>query len=186
MTDLEIIELYWNRNELAVSESNSKYGAYCFTVADTILLNREDSNECVNSTWFKAWNAIPPHRPEILKLFFAKITRNLAINKYRQAKTLSRGAGEFAASLDELRECVPDQNRIEYEIDKIALNESVNKFLKTLSERDCCVFLRRYFYSESVKEIAEYCNLTESNTLSILHRTRKKLKMYLEKEGYSL
>ncbi len=184
MTDVQIINLYWQRNELAIAESNNKYGAYCFAVADRILINRQDSDECVNSTWFKAWNVIPPQKPDVLKLFFAKITRNLAINKYRQSKALSRGAGEFASSLDELSECVPDKNSVEQQIDKIALNQSVNEFLETLSDRDCCVFLRRYFYSDSIKEIAEYCNLTESNTLSILHRTRKKLKIHLEKDGY--
>lgn len=186
MTDSEIITLYWERNQTAITASNEKYGAYCFAVANAILSNYEDSSECVNSTWLQSWNSMPPQRPNVLKLFFAKITRNLAINTYRKNTAQIRGGKEFKASLDELTECVPSKSSIESEFDKSELEKSINVFLRSLSERDCCVFLRRYFYSDSVKSIAKRYGLSEPNTLSILFRTRNKLKEYLEKEGFNI
>lgn len=186
MTDSEIIALYWERNQTAITVSNEKYGAYCFAVANAILSNYEDSNECVNSTWLQSWNSMPPQRPNELKLFFAKITRNLAINIYRKNTAKMRGGNEFKASLDELAECIPSGNSVEGELDKNALEQLINAFLRSLSARDCSVFLRRYFYSDSVKEIAKRYGLSESNTLSILFRTRNKLKEHLEKEGFNI
>lgn len=186
MTDNEIIALYWDRNQTAITASNEKYGAYCFAVADAILSSKEDCDECVNSTWLQSWNSMPPQRPNVLKLFFAKITRNLAINTYRRNSAKMRGGNEFKASLDELSECLPDKASVEGEVDKRALEQTINSFLRSLSARDCSVFLRRYFYSDSVKSIAERYGLSESNTLSILFRTRKKLKEHLEKEGFSI
>lgn len=186
MTDNEIIALYWERDQAAITISNEKYGAYCFAVANAILFNREDCDECVNSTWLQSWNSMPPQRPSVLKLFFAKITRNLAINTYRKNTAKMRGGSEFKASLDELSECIPSESSVEGEFDKKALEQSINGFLRSLSSRDCSVFLRRYFFSDSVKQIAERFGLSESNTLSILFRTRKKLKEHLEKEGFSI
>lgn len=186
MTDNDIIALYWKRDQTAITVSNERYGAYCFAIANAILSNCEDSNECVNSTWLQSWNSMPPQRPNALKLFFAKITRNLAINTYRKNTAKMRGGNEFKASLDELSECVPSDSSVEGEVDRRALEQSINSFLRTLSQRDCSVFLRRYFYSDSVKDIAIRHGLSESNTLSILFRTRKKLKEHLEKEGFNI
>lgn len=186
MTDNEIIALYWKRDQEAITVSNERYGAYCFAVANAILSSREDCDECVNSTWLQSWNSMPPQRPNALKLFFAKITRNLAINTYRKNTAKMRGGTEFKASLDELAQCVPSKNSVESEFDKKVLEQSVNAFLKSLNARDCSVFLRRYFFSDSVKEIAKRYGLSESNTLSILFRTRNKLKEHLEKEGFNI
>lgn len=107
MDDKQIIELYWQRNEDAIHETSLKYGSYCYSIAHNILSNNEDSEECVNDTWLKAWNSIPPQRPVHLKMFLAKITRNLSFDKYKAGKAAKRGNGEIAVVLDELSECLP-------------------------------------------------------------------------------
>lgn len=186
MKDSDIIALYFERNEQAIKESSEKYGSYCFSVANAVLSNRDDSEECVNSTWLKAWNTIPPQKPNVLKMYFAKITRNTALSAYRKRTAQKREYGEFEASLEELKECLSSKESVEQQIDKENLNKAVNSFLKSLNNRDCSVFLRRYFYSDSVRNIAVRYSLSESNTLSILFRTRKKLREYLIKEGFSI
>lgn len=184
MNDNEIIELYFNRNEQAIKESSDKYGAYCFSVANAVLSNHNDSEECVNSTWLAAWNTIPPQKPSVLKMYFAKITRNTALSTYRKRIAKKRENSEFEASLEEISECISLNEGVEQQIDKEQLNRAINSFLKSLNARDCSVFIRRYFFSDSIKSIANYYCLGESNTLSILFRTRKKLKEYLTKEGF--
>ena len=186
MEDIEIIELYQNRSEKAIAESDKKYGAYCFTVANNILANKEDSGECVNDTWLHTWNIIPPQYPERLKMFFAKITRNLSINRLKSKNTQKRGSGELALAIDELEECVPDNSSVENIIDEKLLTECIRTFLKKIPQRDRQLFLLRYFYTESVTNIASRYKLSE-NTVSVsLYRTRKKLKDHLEKEGFSV
>lgn len=183
MEDNQIIALYWRKSEDAIIESNSKYGAYCFKIANNILYNLEDAEECVNDTWFHAWNAIPPKRPNKLALFLAKITRNLAFNRFNTRTAKKRGSGEIVLVLDELAECLPSESNVENECETKELGQHVQWFVRTLSERDGNVFVRRYFFTDSVKDIAERYGLTENNIMVILSRTRKKLKKYLMKEG---
>ena len=184
MTDNEIIELYQARSETAIAESAAKYGAYCFIVADNILNNKEDSGECVNDTWLYTWNVIPPKCPDILRLFFAKITRNLSIDKLRKRTSKKRGEGELALALEELEECVPDKGSVEETLDEKHLSIVIDEFLRTIPQRDRQFFLRRYFFTEAVSKIAARFKVSENVVSVSLHRPRAKLKLHLEKEGF--
>ena len=186
MEDKQIIELFWQRNEAAIEETSKKYGAYCFTIADNILNNQEDAEECLNDTWLKAWNAIPPQKPDNLRLFLAKITRNLSLNRVEAQNAKKRGSGEFALVLDELSECIASYSDVENTYLAKELGESVRKFVRKLPEREGNVFVRRYFFMESVVAIAKKYRLTENHVMVMLSRTRKKLKKYLIKEGYHI
>lgn len=184
MTDDKIIECFWRREESAIRESDAKYGRYCLAIADNILYNREDSEECVNDTWLRAWHAMPPARPAKLKLYFAKITRNLALSKYASRTAKKRGGGEVALILDELSEVLREPDEVESEYMAKELAAAVNSFVHTLPERECNVFVRRYFYSEEIPEIAKRYGISARNVTVMLSRTRGKLKQYLEKEGF--
>jgi len=184
MEDNEIIELYWRRSEQAIRESGSKYGSYCLSIANHILSNLQDSEECVNSTWLNAWNAIPPQRPNRLSAFFAKITRNLSINKLKARAAEKRSGNEVTVAIDELDECLPAPDNVEAEYQRKELGEQISRFLHTLPERECNMFIRRYFFVQPIGEIAARYRLKESNVLVILSRTRKKLRFFLQKEGY--
>lgn len=184
MEDSKIIELYWQKNENAIKETNSKYGAYCFAIADNILHNREDSEECVNDTWLKAWNAIPPQKPTKLQIFLAKITRNLSFNRFNARSAEKRGGGEIILVLDELAECLASESDVESEYMAKELCQCIRKFVRTLPERDGNVFVRRYFFTEPVADISKRYGLTENNVMVILSRTRTKLKTHLIKEGF--
>lgn len=186
LEDAEIVDLYWERDERAISESDAKYGVYCYTVANNILWNQEDSKECLNDTWVKAWNAIPPQRPLALKPFFAKIIRNLALNRYHMQNAQKRGGNMVLIAMEELNECVSSKEDVESAYFAKVLQKDVNLFLHTLPERDCDIFLRRYFFLENTAEIARRYGMRDSNVLVILSRLRKKLKKYLRKEGYSV
>lgn len=183
MEDLQIVELYWDRDPQAIARSKEKYGVYCFTVADHILRNWADSEECVNDTWLHAWNRIPPHRPNALRMFLAKITRRLAFNRFKSYTVQKRGGGELPLVLDELSECVGDETDVEDSIIARELGESVRQFVLTLPARDGDIFVRRYFFTESVSEIAQKYGLTANHVSVILNRTRCKLKLHLIKEG---
>ncbi len=181
MTDETIIDLFWNRDEAALSAVGERYGRYLQTVAERILANGADAEECVSDAYLRAWNAIPPARPTVLKAFLAKITRNLALNRLRDSHAEKRG--EFAEVLDELSECVGPEDT-ERALNEKELTLCVNRFLHTLPERDCGIFLRRCFYAEPVKEIARRYRITADSVSVILNRTRKKLKEVLRAEGY--
>ena len=183
MDDSVIIELYWQRDERAIKESKSKYGVYCSTIADNILHSAEDSEECVNETWLKAWNVIPPERPLRLSAFLGRITRNLAIDKYRRERSGRYGGGQTAMCLDELGECIGDGSAIE---DRLALRELLNTFLCGLPDKNRDIFLMRYWYLMPTAEIAKRNALTNGDVKMVLQRVRKKLKKYLEKEGVYL
>lgn len=184
MDDLQIVELYWQRNESAITETDSKYGAYCFAIAHNILHNKEDSDECINDTWLNAWNAMPPHRPGRLRMFLAKITRNLSFNRYHASRAEKRGGGELPLVLEELAECLASETDVENDLVLKELGECIRLFVRALPERDASVFLRRYFFTEPVWEIAKRYGMTENHVMVILHRIRKKLKAHLIKEGY--
>ena len=184
MEDNQILDLYFQRNADAIKETNSKYGSYCYTIANNILHNKEDSEECVNDTWFHAWNAIPPQRPTKFRLFLAKITRNLSFNRFQAQSAKKRGGGEIHLVLDELAECIAHETDIENEYMAKELGESIRLFVRTLPERDGNIFVRRYFFTEPISIIANRYQMSENNVMVILSRTRKKLKAHLEKEGF--
>lgn len=186
LSDDMIITLYWNRNEQAIAETDSKYGPYCYRVAHNVLSDPEDSEECVNDTWLHAWNVIPPERPNILRSFLAKITRNLSLDRYRQRTAAKRGGGETELALEELEESIPGNSRVEEAISEQELALAINRFLSTLPKRDGDIFLRRYFYMDPTSVIASSYDINERNCLVILSRTRKKLKEHLEKEGFAV
>lgn len=184
MEDKQIIDLYWRRSELAIFETANKYGAYCRAVAYHILHSEEDSEECVNDTWLRVWNAIPPQRPARLRMFLAKITRNLAFDKYKAQTAGKRGGGETELVLDELNECISTGDDAEHQCITQELEQTINRFVHTLPERDRNIFVRRYFFVETVEAIAEKQGLSANHVMVILSRTRQKLKTYLKKEGY--
>lgn len=183
MNDHEIIELYFARDERAIEASNKQYGRYCYTIADHILRNHEDSEECVNDTWLRSWNAIPPNRPSVLRMFFAEITRNLAFDRYRRDRAKKRAGGELPLVLDELSECIASSSNVEDEVLANALSDSISVFLYGQKERDANIFLRRYFFTEAVQDIAKSFGMTENHCAVILKRMRGKLRVYLIEEG---
>lgn len=183
MEDYQIVELYWQRNESAIQESQEKYGDYCATIANNVLRVPEDAEECVNDTWLRAWNAIPPKRPGSLAIFLGRITRNLAIDRYRRDRTQKNGGGQIALCLEELGECVGENRPIE---DRLALRETVNRFLQGLPEKSRRIFLLRYWYVMPVAEIARRSGLSEGAVKMSLLRLREKLKSELEQEGFGL
>lgn len=184
LEDKEIIEFYLQRKDCAIEYSKEKYGNYCFSIAKHILNNSEDAEECVQDTWLSAWNSIPPNIPDVLRLFFAGITRNLSINRFKILTAKKRGGGEINAVLEELAECISDESDIEDDVIAEELKITIKHFINSLSEKESNLFIRRYFFAESIKEIAERYNLTPNNVTVILSRTRKKLKKHLEEEGY--
>ncbi len=183
MDDFAIITLYNERNERAIAETDKKYGRFCMTIAQNILSIREDSEECVNDTWLKAWNTIPPQNPSRLRAFLGKITRNLAIDRYRQ-KNAQKRAGELNASLEELSIIPTGEATPEQEYSLRLLGESINRFLGTLSDRDRNVFLCRYYYTYPLSQIAKRYGMQENYLRNLLSRTVHKLKEYLIKEGF--
>ena len=184
MEDNLIVDLYWTRSENAIVETSAKYGRYCYSIAYNILTNIEDANEAVNDTWLGAWNSIPPHRPSVLSTFLGKITRRVSINKWDERNAKKRGTGEIAIALDELSDCVPSSQNVERAIELKELTRAINAFLAQLSETERDIFVCRYWFMHSIKEIASAFKISESNAKTSLFRTRKKLYSYLQKEGY--
>jgi RNA polymerase sigma-70 factor (ECF subfamily) len=187
MGDAEIVGLFWARSEQAISAAAEKYGRYCRSIAYNILGNNEDAEECVNDAYARAWNAIPPARPERLSAFLGKITRNLSFDRYAHGRAEKRGSGVLAAALSELEDCVPDASAaLERVLDSGVITEALNAFLAGLQPASRRVVMRRYWYADRVEEIAKSCGMTVSKVKSILFRARKKLKAKLEKEGIAL
>ncbi len=186
MEDQRIIELYWQRNEAAIAATAAKYGSYCGRVARNILSSPEDVEECLSDTWLGAWNAMPPHRPSRLSLFLGKITRSLAFDRYRAGASQKRGGGQLPLALEELAGCVPTVPGADQAAEERDLERAMDRFLHTLPERDCSIFLRRYWYVEPLAEIARRYGLNLNTVKTSLYRSRRKLKQYLEKEGIAL
>ena len=186
MLDAEIVELYWARDESAIKYSDEKYGRYCRKIATSILNNIEDSEECVNDTYLNAWNSMPPHRPERLSTYLGKICRNLSINLYEKLTAAKRGGTETVSCLDELEVFFPSGQDVEKTIDMQMLVRSINTFLETLHTDSRIIFVKRYWYMASVKDIAKELSISESKVKMSLLRTREKIKNYLLKEGYIL
>ncbi len=185
MQDHEIVALYWARSENAIAETNVKYGGYCRKIAYNIVANDEDSEECINDTYLSAWNSMPEERPNLLAPYLAAIVRNHALTLYRKAHSQKRGAGQTALALDELVE-VAGSSSTEETVDLSLLSGHINSFLKDLSKNDRIVFVRRYFYVDSLSDIASALSMSESAVKSLLFRLRQKLKKCLEEEGYEL
>lgn len=187
MDDVQIIGLYNARDEKAITETESKYGKYCLSIARNILWNMQDCEECVSDTWLQAWNTIPPKQPSCLRLFLGTITRNLSINRRKQNTRLKRGGNDqWLLALEEVGEFVPAADTVETAMEEQAFVEAVAGFLRALPERERSIFLRRYFYLESTPQLASFFHTTQGNVLRSLSRTRKKLKAYLEQEGYTV
>lgn len=182
--DSKIVELYWSRSEEAIAESERKYGKYCYSIAHGILRSREDSEECVNDTWLAAWNAMPPHRPSRLATFLGKITRRTALHRAEKNNAEKRGGGEVPLAIGELDECIPSPH--EDRTDAMALAVLLDRFLDGLPEMTRTMFLQRYWYLRTVREIARELGVGESRVKVTLHRARAKLREMLEKEGIGL
>ncbi len=185
MEDRQIIDLYFERSESAITETDKKYGQYCHTIAYRILENDEDAKEIVNDTYLKTWNTIPPNRPNPLKSYVGMISRQLSLDRYDAYHTQKRG-GQVSIVLDELAECIPVGNSGEDVGESIALSEALSRFLRALPQKTRNIFVRRYFYMSSVAEIARDFSMKESNVTMHLLRTRKKLEQFLKKEGFDL
>lgn len=187
MGDEAIVALYWARSEEAIRFSEQKYGGYCGRIAGNILMNREDSEECVSDTWLRAWNAIPPQRPEFLRAFFGRITRNLALNLLEKRHAEKRGgaAGQYAEALDELAEIIADERPVDAE-ERIVLHQVMERFLAELKAEDRKIFVRRYWYFSAVREIAEQFGVGESKVKMTLLRARERLRAMLTEEGIVL
>lgn len=182
MDDKKIIELFFRRDEAAVSEVRSKYGRLCYKISGNILKNEEDIEECISDTYLALWNSIPPERPLHLSSYICRILKNFCLNrsKYNSAE---KRCEAFTLSLHELSECIPDFSA-ENELSVSELGKAISSFLRSEKSISRAVFIRRYWYSDSVRDIALRYGLNESTVRSLLHRARKKLKEYLTKEGY--
>ena len=186
MDDTAIVELYWSRSEHAVEETDRKYGNYCWQISYNILHNAHDAEECVNDTWLRVWNAIPPQRPAVLRAFLARITRNLSLDRWEQLRAQKRGGGQAAALLSELADCIPAPVSPEQHLSDQAISQAVSQWLRVQTSRNRVAFVRRYWYADSISQVAKRLDLSESGTKSLLHRLRRSLKAHLEQEGIDL
>lgn len=184
MTDEKILELYWNRNQAAVAETQSKYDRYLTKIAYNILTDMEDSMESVNDTYMQAWKSIPPHRPNVFSAYLAKITRHIAIDILRKRNREKRVPSEYMVSLSELENCIPDSHSVEKQIEAEELGKTISAYLKKISPEARKLFIGRYFFLDSLRDVASYCGMSEAKAKSMLHRTRCGLKEYLKQEGY--
>lgn len=185
MEDQNIIDMYWSRNESAIAESERKYGRFCQSIAFNILKNREDSLECTQDTWHQAWNSIPPERPCVLRAFFGRITRNLAITKYRKEHAKKRFSG-MTSMLDELAECIPAHNNVENTIESAELSRTISDWLMSLSLNDRTLFVLRYWNGTDIKTLAKKYGCSYEALSQRMYRLRASLKAHLESEGISI
>ena len=186
MEDSEIVDLYWDRDEAAISHTQEKYDRYLTKIALNILSDAEDSRESVNDTYLAAWNSMPPHRPGVLSAYLAKLTRRISIDCFRGRNRAKRRDSQYALSLEELGECVSGGNTTEEIVNVKLLADAIGVYLRLQSPGARTAFLARYYYLDSLKEVAAACGMTESQTKSLLYRTRVGLKEYLRKEGFDL
>ena len=186
MEDAKIIDLYWARSQQAVAASEEKYGPYCHTIARRILDREEDAEECVNDTWLRAWNAMPPQRPGVLSAFFGKLTRNLSLDRWRRLKAAKRGGNQVEVALQELEDCLPDHRRPDEDLEAAQPAALSSAFLRRQPELDRVIFIRRYFHLGSLRDLANRFDLSEGQVKSKLHRLRQRLRAELEKEGVAV
>ena len=186
MEDGQILDLFWARSEDAIAETDKKYGAYCYQVSYNILRNRQDADECVNDTWLRAWNAMPPHRPGKLQAFLGKLTRNLSLDRWDRMQAQKRGGGRTALLLSELTDCIPAPGGVEHTLEDAAVAEAIAAWLRKQPARNRVAFVRRYWYADSTTQVAKRLGLSEGGVKSLLHRLRGSLKSHLEQEGINL
>ena len=183
MEDAAIVDLYWARDESAIAQTKRKYGTYCTSIARRILSSAQDAEECVNDTYLGAWHAMPPHRPQVLSTFLGKITRNLSLKRYRTLSAQKRGGGEVELALDELAECLAAPDSVEASVEATELAAMIDTFLADLSVEERKVFVCRYWYCESIEDIAQRFGFGQSKVKMMLKRTRDRLAVYLEERG---
>lgn len=184
MEDAQIVSLYWDRDESAIRETETKYGRYLTKIACNILNDVEDSRESVNDTYLAAWDSIPPHRPGILSAYLAKLTRRISIDRFRYRTRDKRMGSEYALSLEELGDCVCGGDTTQEAVNEKLLADAIGIYLRLLPEDARTAFVGRYYFLDPLKEVAAYCGMSESKVKSLLYRTRVGLKEYLQKEGY--
>lgn len=183
MEDSAIVDLYWQRSDMAIPETAHKYGSYCHTIAYNISASNEDAEECVNDTWFRAWNLMPDKRPAVLSTFLGGITRNFALDLFKAKTRKKRGGGETVLALDELADCIPDGADLERNYEIAEFEQAIGAFAAGLPEAEQKIFTARYWYLMPVAEISQRLGFSQSKTKSILFRVRKKLRVYLREEG---
>ena len=186
MNDHEIIALFFERQENAISATAEKYGNYCHAIAYNILFNHLDAEECVNDTYLGAWNSIPPQKPNHLAAYLGRITRNLALNRYKRNSVAKRGSGQVEIALSELENCIPDRTDVEQAAEEGLIVSVINRFLYAHSPKKRNIFIRRYWYLCSIQDIAVSYEMSESNVKVLLFRMRNELKKQLEKESVHL
>lgn len=186
MEDSEIIGLYWQRSEEAVSATAEKYGSYCAAIAGHILNDPEDAKECVNDTWLAAWSSIPPQRPGKLSVYLGRLTRNLSLNRAKARAAEKRGGGQRELALAELEECVPDPRGVEEAVEERELTAVLNRFLRAQSLPRRNIFIRRYWHLVPIRELAGEYGMSENAMASLLFRMRGKLRRFLEQEGIQI
>lgn len=184
MNDNTIIELYWARDERAITETEGKYGNYCTAIAGNLLSSREDREECVSDTWYQAWQTMPPQRPDSLRAYLGRIVRNISISRFRAQRAAKRGGMEQL--LSELDECMPDCVSVEDEVETRRLTEVLEYWLEGLERQERVLFLRRYWYGDGVKELAKCAGTSQNAMAQRLRRLRLSLKETLEQEGMTL
>ena len=186
MEDEAIVTLYWERNEHAIEQTKEKYERYLTRIAYNILSDIQDSEESVSDTYFKAWNAMPPHRPTVLSTFLGKITRQVSIDRFRTKNREKRRFSEYAVSLNELEDCISAGDTTQECVELKRLGESISRYLRTLPEDTRGVFICRYYFVDSISEIARHYAMSKSKVKSMLYRTRQELRAYLVEEGFSI
>lgn len=186
MNDREIVGLFLDRDESAIKAVSDKYMNYCAKIAGNILGSYDEAEDCVNEALMKAWESIPPHEPEVIATYLGKLTRNIAINRRRQSLARKRGRGDAELVLGELSELVPDNENVERTFDAKELVREINDFLRTLPELKRNIFICRYWYCDSISEIAAEFAVSRNKVYVTLNRVRKSLREYLRKRGYEL
>ena len=184
MEDYQIVDLYWSRSECAIAQTQQKYGRMLTGISVKLVPTVQDAEECVSDTYLAAWNSMPDERPVYLGAFLSKIVRRISINKYRESHASKRGgAGEL---IDELTDCIPSDCNLETEYDNKRLAEALNTFLLSLDEQKRYIFIRRYYYSDSISEVAKRVGVGEGKVKTVLFRVRGELRKFLEKEGFAI
>lgn len=186
MQDERIVELFFERSEQALKETEKKYGGYLMKIAYGILWDKSDCEESINDTYLAAWNSIPPHRPSKLSAYLGKITRRISIDIFRRKTSDKRGGTQYELSLSELEDCVKSVSTVEEDMENKELGEAISRFLRTLSKENRCLFVERYFFCNSLKASAKKLGISESKAKSALYRTRLLLRDFLTKEGFEI
>lgn len=184
MEDRDLVELFWRRSPQALELTQQAYGPYCRRIALNFLDSPEDAEECLNDTWLRAWNAMPPHRPTLLSAFLGKITRNLAFDRFSYLRAEKRGGGELPAVLEELGECVSHTDDLEQAVDERELVRAIDDFLAALPAAKRDVFIRRYWYTEPISTIGRRYGMRDGTVSMTLSRLRRKLRVHLQERGF--